>query len=106
MKRLRFFGLLPFMMIVFSGVAFAQYSSSHYQTNEVFFGSGGDNNQASANYNASVAAGALGVGRYSSANYQAYSGFLTPNEPFLEFGIDSTTADLGNLDPTTTVTGT
>lgn len=106
MKRLRFLGLLPFFIMTFSGVAFAQYSSSHYQTNEVFFGSGGDNNQASANYNASVAAGALGVGKFSSANYQAYSGFLTPNEPFLEFGIDSTTADLGNLDPTTTVTGT
>jgi hypothetical protein len=55
MKRLRFLGLLPFLIMTMSGVAFAQYSSSNYQANEVFFGSGGDNNQSSANYNASVA---------------------------------------------------
>jgi hypothetical protein len=106
MKRLRLFGLLPFLLICFSGVALAQYSSNNYQSNEVFFGSGGDQNQSSANYQASVAAGSLGVGRYKSTNYQIYSGFLTPGEPFLEVGIDTTNADLGNLDPTTTVSGT
>lgn len=106
MKRLRLAGMLLFLMITFSGVALAQYSSSHYQTNEVFFGSGGDTDQSSTSYRASAAAGSLGVGRYSSTNYQAYSGFLTPNEPFLELGIDSSTADLGDLDPTTTVSGT
>lgn len=106
MKRLRFAGMIPFFMLMFGGIAFAQYSSSHYTSNEVFFGNGGDNGQASANYNATVSSGALGVGRYNSANYQAYSGFLTPNEPFLELGIDSSNADLGSLDPTVTVTGT
>lgn len=105
MKRLRFFGILPFLMMVFSGVALAQYSSNNYQANEVFFGSGGDNNQSSASYNASVSAGALGVGRYNSANYQAYSGFLTPGEPFLELGIDSSAVDMGVVDPTSTDTG-
>lgn len=105
MKRLRLFGLLPFLMITFSGVAFAQYSSNNYKANEVFFGSGGDANQSSANYNASVSAGALGVGRYSSSNYQAYSGFLTPGEPFLELGIDSSAVDMGVVDPVTTDTG-
>ncbi|MBX4191078.1 hypothetical protein KW794_03235 [Candidatus Saccharibacteria bacterium] len=105
MKWLRFFGLAPLLMFILGGVAFAQYSSTNYSANEVFFGSGGDNNQSSANYNASVAAGALGVGRYSSANYIAYSGFLTPGEPFLELGIDSSAVDMGNLDPATTVTG-
>ncbi len=92
-------------MLSLSGAAFAQYSSSNYKSNEVFFGSGGDNNQSSANYNASVGVGALGVGRYSSANYQAYSGFLTPNEPFLELGIDSSSVDMGTVDPATTRTG-
>jgi hypothetical protein len=105
MKRLRLLGLAPLLMIILSGVALAQYSSSNYKANEVFFGNGGDNNQSSANYNASVSSGALGVGRYSSANYQAFSGFLTPNEPFLELGIDTSAVNMGTIDASTTKTG-
>jgi hypothetical protein len=60
-------------ILVSSHIASAQYSSGNYKSNEVFFGIGGDNNQSSANYKAQTAAGVLGVGRYSSANYQAYS---------------------------------
>lgn len=93
-------------MIVFGGMAFAQYSSNSYKANEVIFGAGGDTNQSSANYNASVSAGALGVGRGSSANYQAFSGFLTPNEPFLELGIDTPAVDLGLLSTSSTNTAT
>jgi hypothetical protein len=93
-------------MVVLSGMAFAQYSSSNYKANEVFFGAGGDTNQSSANYKASASAGALGVGQTSSANYQAYSGFLTPNDPFLELVINTPTVSLGVLDPSTTRTGT
>jgi hypothetical protein len=106
MKRLWFLALVPLVAVVFGGIAMAQYSSSNYKSNEVFFGSGGDNNQSSANYNASVSAGALGVGQTSSANYRAYSGFLTPNEPFLELQIDTATVDLGVLDTSTARTGT
>jgi hypothetical protein len=105
MKPLRFLGLAGLLMLTLSGAALAQYSSNHYQSNEVFFGSGGDTNQSSANYNASVSAGALGVGNTSSANYQAFSGFLTPGDPFLELGIDTSSVDMGTLDPATTVTG-
>lgn len=105
MKWLRYLGLAPPLVFLLSGVALAQYSSTNYQANEVFFGSGGDTNQSSANYSASVSAGSLGVGRYSSTNYQAYSGFLTPNEPFLELGIDTAAVNLGPVDPATTQTG-
>ena len=105
MKRLRYLGIAPLVMIALSGAAFAQYSSSHYNANEVFFGNGGDNGQSSSNYSALVSSGALGVGQYSSANYQAFSGFLTPNEPFLELGIDSPTVDMGAVDPASTITG-
>jgi hypothetical protein len=105
MKRLRLLGLAPFLILVLSGTAFAQYSSSHYQANEVFFGSGGDTNQSSANYKASASAGALGVGNYASTNYKVYSGFLTPGDPFLELGIDTAAVDMGVVDPTTTQTG-
>jgi hypothetical protein len=91
--------------LLISGVAMAQYSSTNYKTNEVIFGAGGDNNQSSANYKAGVSAGALGVGHYSSTNYQAYSGFLTPNEPFLELGIDTGTVNMGTLDVAAARTG-
>lgn len=106
MKKVRLLlSLTPFLMLVFGGVAFAQYTSTNYKANEVFFGSGGDNGQASANYKGQVSVGALGVGQYSSANYQAYSGFLTPNEPFLEMAIDSGPVNLGTLVAGTTATG-
>jgi hypothetical protein len=105
MKRLRFLSLVTFLTFTFGGVAVAQYSSNHYQANELFFGAGGDTNQSSANYNASVSAGSLGVGNYASTNYRIYSGFLTPNEPFLELGIDTASVDLGTVDPATTQAG-
>jgi hypothetical protein len=105
MKRLRFLGLAVWLTFVFGGVALAQYASPHYQSNEVFFGSGGDNNQSSANYNASVSAGSLGVGNYASTNYKVYSGFLSPGEPFLELGIDTAEVNMGAVDPATTQTG-
>jgi hypothetical protein len=106
MKRLSLFaGILSLILVLGTGVSLAQYSSGNYKANEVFFGSGGDNNQSSANYNASVSAGALGVGRTSSTNYQAYSGFLTPNEPFLELSIDTSLVDLGVVDPAAANTG-
>lgn len=106
MKRLCLLAFVPLLMMVLSGIALAQYSSSNYKANEVFFGAGGDTNQSSANYKASASAGALGVGQTSSANYQAYSGFLTPNDPFLELVINTPTVSLGVLDPSTTRTGT
>jgi hypothetical protein len=106
MKRLRLLSLVPFLALVFGGVAFAQYSSSNYKSNEVFFGTGGDTGQSSTNYKAQASLGALGVGRFSSTNYQAFSGFLTPSEPFLELQVDSTSVSLGTLDTATTKTGT
>jgi hypothetical protein len=105
MKWLRFFGLPPLLIFLLSGIAFAQYTSNHYTSNEVFFGAGGDNNQSSANFRASVSAGALGVGNYAGTNYKTFSGFLTPNEPFLELGIDTSNVDMGAVDPATTITG-
>jgi hypothetical protein len=92
-------------MVWLTGVALAQYSSNNYRANEVQFGAGGDNHQSSASYSATVGAGSLGVGRYSSPNYQAYSGFLTPNEPFLEMQIDTASpVSFGTLDPSSAKT--
>lgn len=92
--------------IIIPATAFAQYSSSNYQSNEVQFGSGGDLQSSSANYQAQSLLGTLGVGNVVSANYQTYAGFLTPNEPFLEMSIDTSTVNLGTLDTGSTKTGT
>ncbi len=107
MERLRLVvvvavGLLAFMV----PSAFAQYTSNNYQSNEVFFGSGGDNGQSSSNYQGQASLGGIGSGNVSSSNYQAYSGFLTPNEPFLEMQINTSTVDLGTLDTSAAKTGT
>jgi hypothetical protein len=85
---------------------FAQYNSSNYSANELQFGSGGELDSSSANYKAQTSIGSLGVDSGSSANYKGYSGFLTPNEPFLEFAIDSSSVALGTLDPAAAKTGT
>jgi hypothetical protein len=107
MKRLSLIaGIVTLIVVLVPKLGLAQYSSSNYKANEVFFGSGGDTGQSSTNYKASVSAGSLGVGNYASTNYQAYSGFLTPNEPFLEMQIDSSTVNLGTLDATSANTGT
>lgn len=88
-----------------SATTSAEYRSSNYSANEIQFGVGGDLQQQSSGYQAQVNVGATGVGDYSSASYKAYSGFLTPNEPFLEFGIDTSTVNLGLLDSSSTKTG-
>lgn len=107
MERLRLVVLSAIALaIIVPATVFAQYTSPGYQTNEVFFGSGGDLDSSSANYKAQSSVGSLGVGNFSSANYQAYSGFLTPSEPFLELQIDTSSVNLGTLDTSTTKTGT
>lgn len=85
---------------------YAQYTSPDYKVNEVQFGAGSENDLQSSDYRAHASAGALGVGSSSSADYQAYSGFLTPNEPFLEMGIDTSNVNLGQLSTASTNTGT
>ncbi len=105
MKSLRLaISTIILLAAVPASVVFAQYNSGNYSANELQFGSGGDLNSSSANYQGQTSVGPLGVDNVSSANYKAYSGFLTPNEPFLEFGIDSSSANLGTLDIASTQT--
>lgn len=92
------------LVALFGPHALAVYTSPNYQTNEFTFGAGGDTSQSSPNYQGSASVGLLGVGTTSSPNFQAYSGFLTPNEPFLSMIVNSTSADLGVLSTTATKT--
>lgn len=77
----------------------AQQSSSNYKSEEYFFGTGGELDISSTNYQAQASAGALGVGFFSSANYDGSGGFLTQNEVFLEMFVTGATVNFGTLDP-------
>ena len=96
---------LPFLpwlclFFVFGGTAYAQYSSSNYKANEVYFSSGAGTG-SSTNYQAQQSLGALGVGRFSSASFQAYGGTITPQYPYLEFAVNATSTDIGVLSTST-----
>jgi len=81
-------------------------SSSNYQVEESTFSSGGDINSSSASYNSRATAGVLAVGRGDSTSYSARPGYVTPDEEFLEFVVQTAAVDLGSLSDTTTGTGT
>lgn len=95
-------GLMPIRV-------YAQSSSStNYRVDQTFFGSGGELDAQSSQYRAKQTIGELGIGNTSSANYQAYAGFNTTDEPFLEFVVTASNIDLGYLDTAaaSTATGT
>lgn len=96
------------MALLIPAVAFAggQSSSTHYQVNEVFFGSGGALNNCSSNYCAKESLGETAVGNTSSANYQAQGGFNTDRYPYIEINVNNTSIDLGVLRPNSTKTAT
>jgi hypothetical protein len=97
---------LVVLSLVGAPVLAQESSSPNYRVNEYQFGSGGNVDNTSANYQANTSVGSLGVGRSASTNYFAEAGFVTPNEPFLELFVNTTTVNLGTLDPSTTATGT
>jgi hypothetical protein len=84
----------------------AQSSSSNFQVNEVFFGSGGELHACSTNYCSKQSAGETAVGNTASPNYQAQAGFNTSREPYIEFTVSNTNVDLGTLTATSTKTAT
>jgi hypothetical protein len=84
----------------------AQSSSSNFQVNEVFFGSGGELHACSTNYCSKQSAGETAVGNTASPNYQAQAGFNTNRKPYIEFTVSNTNVDLGTLTATSTKTAT
>ena len=76
---------------------YAQYTSPGYQVEELMFGTGGDVDQSSPNFQAQSSAGSLGVGEFSSPNFDGYAGLVTPNEPYLAMEVTGATVDLGEL---------
>lgn len=107
MKCLRLGSLLGIIILFSASPVFAAQSSSpSYQVNEVQFGTGGQLNASSPNYQAQESVGSTTVGSASSASYQAKAGYLTPNTPFLEMVVNPATISLGTLSSVTTATGT
>lgn len=72
-------------------------SSTNYRVDQTFFGTGGELDNASANFRAKTSVGELGVGDTASASYLAKAGFNTAEDPFIEFVVDATNVDLGTL---------
>jgi hypothetical protein len=106
MKRFYLSLVLALLLsFIYGSHVFAQYTSPNYKAEETFFGSGGELDASSSHYKAQSSVGALGTGYGSGTAYQAYSGFLTPNEPFLEMSINTSLVDLGVLDAASTKTG-
>lgn len=99
--RLIAFSLL--FVLAVPGVAFAaQSASTHYQVNEVFFGSGGELNACSTNYCSKQSAGELAAGQTCSSNFCAQAGFNTDRTPYIQFIVSNTNVNLGSLSPTST----
>ncbi len=85
----------------------AQSSSSNYQVNEVFFGSGGELHACSTGptgFCSKQSAGETAVGNTKSANFQANAGFNTDRTPYIEFTTSNTNVNLGTLNATSTAT--
>lgn len=97
--------LLVIMAVPVTAMA-AQSSSSHYQVNEAFFGSGGELHSCSTNFCSKQSAGELAVGATCSSAFCAQAGFNTDRSPYIQFVVDNTNVDLGTLRSNSTKTAT
>ncbi len=98
------FCLVASLLFLTATTAFAQQSSSsNYQINEAFFGTGGELNACSGNqYCAKQSAGELTVGNTKGTAYQAQAGFNTDRTPWVEATITKSSVDLGAISASTT----
>lgn len=108
MKRLSLVGLACFIVIflTFLGNVAALSKSANYEVNEVQFGNGSLLQGSSTNYQAQESLGSTTGGHTSDSAVQAYSGFLTPNIPFLSLTVGSSNINLGILNSATASVGT
>lgn len=106
-QKFRILAVAIMLALGFPAIAMAaQSASSHYQVNEVFFGSGGELNACSGNYCAKQSAGELATGQTCSGSYCAQAGFNTDRTPYIQFIVSNTNVDLGSLSSTSTKTAT
>ena len=102
-RDLSFLGAGIVALVLWAGpIAHAQSSSTNYKVEESFFGTGGELDASSTNYQAKQSAGETTVGNSSSTNYQFQGGFNTSDEPLLELAVNGGAYDMGILDLGTT----
>ncbi len=95
-------------LLIFIPVSVAAQSSSspNYRVDQTIFGTGGDVDVNSPSYKARITIGELTIGNTASLNYQAYAGFNTTDEPYIELVVTGANIDLGYLDTATAKTAT
>lgn len=81
-------------------------ASTNYRVEQTFFGSGGELEASSTNFKAKQTLGEVGAGNTVGTAYQAYAGFNTTDEPFLEFFVTASSVNLGYLDTASASTTT
>ncbi len=81
-------------------------TSSNFQIQEDFLGSGGVIDSSSSNYQSFDSIGAVGVGDSAGTAYQTQSGYTTTNDPNLSFIVNTSSVSLGALTTGSTATGT
>lgn len=84
---------------------YAQFSSSNYRIDESYIGPGGYIDSSSALYTGRASLGDTGIGNTASNTYQAFGGYTTADDEYLEIVVTGGTVDLGVQDPTVTATG-
>lgn len=101
-KRQTFTLLISLLAVGVAGpLASAQSTSTDYQVNEYYFGTGGELEASSTDYKARQSAGEMAIGRSASGDYQFQGGFNTTDVPLLEVAVDGGEYDLGVLDAAT-----
>lgn len=94
--------ILGLAVLVFgslSALAAPTYVSPNYGVSEIQFGAGGTNDMNSASYNSRASLGDLAIGNSASAAYQAYAGFTTTDEPFIEMTVPGVSVAVGSGTP-------
>lgn len=86
----------------------AQSCSTNYRVDQTVFSSGSELNacKTGGQYCAAQTAGDLTVGNTKGTLYQAYAGFNTTDDPFLEFVVSGNNIDLGYLNTASAKTAT
>ncbi len=97
--------MLTLLLVVAPLKVWAQSSSStNYRVDQTIFGTGGELDAQSTNFRARQTAGELAIGQTDSANFRAFAGFNTTDEPFIEFVVTANNIDLGYLNTTSAST--
>lgn len=87
------------LLTSFTVSAAPTYVSPNYGVDQIQFGAGGTNDMNSANYNSRASLGDLAIGNSASAAYQAYAGFTTTDEPFIEMTVPAVSIEVGSGTP-------